>query len=595
MSYRTALKIKKGNKAFTLVETLVGVAVFLVIATASYQAYASLFSLINQNQYKILALNLANEQFEIIRNLPYSDVGIPGGLPNGKIPHEQTLTRGGVTFEVTTTIRNIDLPFDGTIGGTPNDLSPADNKSVELEIACPACATFAPLTLTTTVAPKALETSSTNGALFVKVFDANGVAVSNADVHIENNKISPAVVIDDVTDSNGLLQIVDAPPGVEAYEITVTKAGYSTDKTYANGAAGNPAPLKPHATVVVQQVTQVSFSIDRLSTLSFSSVTPTCVPVGSIDFSLLGSRQIGANVPKYSQNLSTNGSGKYSNSSMEWDTYTITGNDGSYDVIGINPLNPVSLNSNSTQSVDLIVAAKNPRSLLVTVKDNATHLPVTDAVVHVTGSSYDQTQTTDRGFINQSDWSGGAGVDYTEDDGFLDVSSPAGEIKLKNVSGYNPSGILESSTIDTGSASNFHNLVWSPADQPVLAGANSVRFQIATNASSTDTTWTYLGPDGTASTYYTASNATISSVHDGNRYIRYKVFLSTADSTVTPNISDIAFTMTSSCTPPGQVIFSGLSSGTYDISVSRSGYTTQNITGINLNSNFKEQEVILSP
>lgn len=596
MLFRNKTKQKKDG-AFTLIETLVGVAVFLIIATASYQAYVSLFALINQNQYKILGLNLANEQFEIIRNLAYSDVGIQGGLPNGKIPHSQTLVRAGVTFTVTTTIRNVDIPFDGTIGGTPNDLSPADNKLVELEVNCPACATFTPISLTTTVAPKALETLSTNGALFVRVFDANGIAVSGASVHIVNTQANPDIIIDDVTDTTGILQIIDAPPGVEAYEITVTKSGYSTDRTYTDGSVGNPDPLKLHATVVVQQVTQVSFAIDKLSDISFSSLTPTCTPVGDIDFSLVSSRQIGAGVPKYSQSLVTNGSGTYSNNSMEWGSYTITGTDATYDIVGINPLNPINLNPDSVQEVDLIVATKNPRSLLVTVKDSSTQLPITDATVQVTGTSYDETQITDRGFINQTNWSGGAGVDYTADDGFLDVDG--GEIKLKNVSGsYNPNGILESSTIDTGSESNFHSLVWSPTDQPVSAssdGTPSVRFQIATNASSTDTTWTYLGPDGTAGTYYTTSNATISSVHNDDRYLRYKVFLHSADPAVTPNISDIAFTMTSSCTPPGQVIFSGLSAGTYTISISKSGYTTQVITDVSVSSNWKEQEVILSP
>src|SRR3989338_5868992 len=120
MRYRTH------SKSFTLIETLVWVAVFLVIATAVYQAYTSLFTLINLNQYKILGLNLANEQFEIARNLSYSDVGEISGIPNGKIPHVQNFTRGGIPFIVIFTVRNIDLPFDGTIGGAPNDLSPAD-------------------------------------------------------------------------------------------------------------------------------------------------------------------------------------------------------------------------------------------------------------------------------------------------------------------------------------------------------------------------------------------------------------------------------------------------------------------------------------
>ncbi len=585
--------IKKG---FTLVETLVGVAVFLIIATSSYQAYVSLFSLINQNQYKILALNLANEQFEIIRNLTYSDVGIVGGIPNGKVPNVQNLTRGGINFTVTTTIRNVDIPFDGTIGGTPNDLSPADNKYVELEVTCPACPTFSPITINTTVAPKNLETASTNGALFIKVFDANGIAVSGASVHIVNTQANPDIVIDDVTDNNGLLQVIDAPPGVEAYEITVSKSGYSTDRTYTTGGVGNPDPLKPHATVVLQQVTQISFAIDKISTISFESKSPTCVSIPNIDFSLIGSKQIGNNVPKYSQNLSTNGSGSYSHNSMEWDTYTAIGNDGTYDIVGVNPLNPISLNPDSSQSVDLIAIVKDPKSLLITVKDSATLLPVTDALVTVTNaSSYNESQTTDRGFINQTDWSGGVGVDYIAQDNNVDDISPAGELKLKNAFGtYNASGILESSTFDTGSASNFHNLVWSPTDQPPLAGSDSVRFQIATNEEITaTTTWEYIGPDGTNSTYYTSANQSISSTHNGDRYIRYKIFLSTADTSVTPNISDIAFTMTSSCTPPGQVVFTGLLSGDYHINVSKTGYIT-NDSDVTVNSGWKEQEIILT-
>ena len=593
----------KSERGFTLIETLVGVAVFLVIATAVYQAYTSLFSLISSTQYRILALNLANEQFEIIRNLSYSDVGEIGGLPNGKIPHSQTIVRGGVSFVVTNTIRNVDLPFDGTIGGTPNDLSPADNKLAEVEVECDTCKGYSPITLTTTVAPKSLETASTNGALFVKVFDANGVPVSDADVHIVNSKATTTITIDDVTDVNGVLQIVDAPPGVNAYAITVSKPGYSTARTYPPGGGGNPSPTQPDATIAVQQVTQVSLAIDKLSTLTVSSITPLCTAVGSIDFSLVGSKQIGASLPKYSQNLITNGSGTYSNATMEWDSYSILGIDSAYDIIGINPLNAFPVNPNSTQHVDLVVAPKNPRSYLVTVKDASTGLPVTGATVTLTRGGTVLTQVTDRGYINQTDWSGGSGqilytdaTKYFDDDGNIDTGSPSGELKLKKpFSTYSPNGNLESSTIDTGASSNFGNLVWSPTDQPVNTGPNSVKFQFATNSELTaTTTWTYLGPDGTAATYYTSANSTINALHNGARYARYKLFLSTTSSTTTPSVSDISFTNTSSCTPPGQVVFSGLSSGTYDLDVVKSGYTTYSLDEISISNPWTEKIVTLS-
>ncbi len=589
------------KRGFTLIETVVSVGVFLVIATASYQAYLGLFALINQNQYKIIALNLANEQFEIIRNLSYTDVGIPGGVPNGKIPHIQNLTRSNISFVVTTTIRNVDLPFDGQIGSTTNDLSPADNKSVEVEVNCPTCKNFTPITLTTRVAPKNLETASTNGALFVKVFDSNGVPVPDASVTIVNNSVTPNILINDVTDNDGLLQVVDASPSADSYQITVTKSGYSTDRTYAV-TGGNPSPTKPHATVIIQQLTQISFSIDRLSSLTISSVTPECTVIPSMDFNLTGEKKIGLNLAKYSQDLITNASGEYSSSGIEWDSYTIRGIDGSYDVIGLNPLNPIDVGPNTNQSINVIVAPKDANRLLVTVKDGATQLPISDAEVTITRNSFSDTAITGRGYINQTDWSGGdSQIIYTDktryfsDDGNIDVTSPNGEVKLKNAFGeYNLNGVIESSTIDTGYISNFYNLIWSPNDQPVTSGANSVRFQFATNATSSTTTWAYKGPDGTSGTYYTSPNSVISSAHNGDRYARYKIFLSSQSTTTTPNISDVSFTVTSSCTPPGQVIFSGLSAGSYHIEVVKDGYTTAS-ADVDVSASWQESEIILTP
>lgn len=592
------------KKGFTLIEVLVGAAVFLVIALAVYQAYTSLFVLISNNQFKILGLNLANEQFEIARNLAYSDVGEVNGIPNGKIPHSQDLIRGGVPFVVITTIRNVDLPFDGTLGGVPNDLSPADNKLVEVEVRCDVCKNFTPISLTTTVAPKNLETASTNGALFVKVFDANGQPVSGADVHIVNNIATTTITIDDVTDVNGMLQIIDVPPGVNAYEITVSKPGYSTARTYPPGGAGNPNPTQPNATVLVQQVTQVSFSIDLLSTFTFSSISPSCVAVGDVDFSLTGSKNIGESLPKYSQNHVTNGSGTYTKAAMEWDSYTVLGIDAVYDIIGINPLNAVALNPNSTQQVDLIVAPKNPKSVLVTVKDAGTGLPVTGASVNLSeDSGYSSTQITDRGYINQTDWSGGSGqgsfidpTQYFVDDGNIETNSPDGELKLRNSSGdYVSNGTLESSIVDTGTVSNFNNLVWSPTDQPVGAGADSVKFQFATNSEiNATTTWDFSGPDGTDSTYYTLANTTLNTLHNGDRYARYKVFLSTTNPAFTPNLADISFTYTTSCTPPGQVVFSGLPNGTYTLEVTKAGYTTFTDEAVVVSSAWLEKIISLT-
>jgi len=598
------LSPRSRSRAFGLVEVVVGTAVFLTIALASYNAYISLFKLVDLSQYRVLATALANEQFEIARNMPYDDVGVQGSIPPGNIPHIQTLARGGTLFTVTSIVRNIDLAFDGTIGGSPNDLSPADNKKIQVTVSCDDCRGMQPITLTGQVAPKNLETASTNGALFVRVFDANGQPLQGVNVHVENIATTTTIVINDVTDSNGMLQLVDVPPDNNAYRITVSKDGYSSDRTYPIDTVNNPIPPKPDATVLIQQVTQVSFAIDRVSTVHVSSVTPTCEAVGNFDFSLTGGKENGPGMPKYGANHATDSNGLLDLNSLEWDIYTLGLIDTTHDLIGVNPLNPFIVNPDSDLNVQLIVAPKDPQSLLVTVKDSVTQLPLSGASVRLTGpNGYDETFMTGRGYINQTDWSGGAGqTQYTNsamyDSGVnVDTATSSGQVVLRDVFGlYSATGELISSTFDTGSDSNFYSLIWTPNDQPALAGPNSVRMQFATAASTSPTgPWNFVGPDGTDTTYYTSSNSSLSAVHTDHQYARYKLFFSTDDTSVTPNVSDVSFTYTSSCVPPGQVIFSALSNNeSYTATISKTGYTTQ-VIEIPINAAWAEQQVLLAP
>jgi len=161
---------------------------------------------------------------------------------------------------------------------------------------------------------------------------------------------------------------------------------------------------------------------------------------------------------------------------------------------------------------------------------------------------------------------------YWNNDGNVDVSAP-GNIRLRNAFGvYNPSGYLESSTFDTGTTSNFYNFIWAPTNEPA---STSIKFQFATSPSSTPPLgWNFTGPDGTGASYYTVSNSSFNSVLNGNEYARYRAYLATATTTSTPTISSVGFTYTSACIPPGQVVFQGLSTGTYVLTISKAGYTT---------------------
>ncbi len=604
---------------FSLVEVMVAVAIFLIVSLGIYRSYATISSAVEALRVQGAEVSLLNDQLELAYNLQYTDVGIVGGFPAGKIPHTQTIVREGRTFLVTTTVRNVDDPFDGTIGGLPsastcrvstaftgaNDTKPADYRCVEVEVMCTSCPNARPVEETAIVAAKDLEISNNGGALFVKTIDANGNPVGDASVHIENHKLNPDVTIDDVTTSGGsatgTLQLVDINPSVGGYQVWVSKQGYSSDKTYTSGNSQNPNPVKTDSTVVVGQVTQVTFVIDRVSTINVSSVNAFCSAVPNVDLLVEGAKLIGTtpDTLKFSTTTSTDGSGLKTMSNIEWDTYKFTVTDATDELSGSIPLTPLKIDPNVTQALKLITHARDPKSLLVTVQDSASLLPVTDADVVLTKGSFSQDLTTDRGALTQTDWSGGAWTGsgdltkYFDSDGNIDIAGPAGELKLlKTGTDYAPSGWLISSTFDLGVASNFHNIAWQPQSQPLGVGMDPVRFQMAAN--NDNVTWNFVGPDGTAGSFFTLANTDISRFN-GNRYIRYKTFLSTTDTQKTPDISDISFTYTTSCVPPGQVFFHGLAGGTYTLTVTHPSYTTWSDNAVQINAGSQSIQVLLSP
>ena len=143
------------RSGFSLIEVLIAAVIVSIFAVGAYQGYSAVYSAIILARHKALAADLANAQFEIIKNLPYSKVGVAGGNPNGVIPGTETVIRDNVSFFVTTTIINVDDSFDGILG--EGDIIPVDYKLVEINIACSACKNFSPVIITSRVAPKNLE------------------------------------------------------------------------------------------------------------------------------------------------------------------------------------------------------------------------------------------------------------------------------------------------------------------------------------------------------------------------------------------------------------------------------------------------------
>ncbi len=578
---------KDKQQGTTLIETLIAAAFFVVFSLAIYQLYTKVLELSSRIRIKTVATQIASEQIEFIRNLAYSDVGIVSGIPSGVIPATKSVTRNGVTFSVNTTIRNIDLPADGTLGGMPNDMSPADNKLSVIQVVCTSCANSLSVEYTTAIAPKSLETENGNGALVIRAIDGSGLPIVGATVLIQNTALNPNINFSDVTDSTGVLTIVDAPPSTEEYHITVSKNGYSTEQTYLPGETSNPNPIKPHITVAANTVSQATFSIDQTGSIDLRAQSAQCAAITGVSGSFVGSKLIGTSpdVIKTIIPFTINTASNIINN-IEWDTYSLALGGTTYDLSGTNPIFPISIAPGSNQQVTLTLKSASSGSRLIVAATDLTGLPIAGATVEVDGPSGTFTNQTSVGSVTQTDWSGGSGQEdfidntrFLSTDGGIDYNTINGQLTLSSAgSTYLSSGEIISSTIDLGAPANLQQLSWSPASQPTGLGANPVKFQIATNLD--NTTWNFIGPDGTDASYYTDVTSDIASVHNGDQYLRYKLILSTDDTDKTPSITDIGFTYTSGCLPPGQIDVGGLSSGAYTVTVSKAGYTTavKNIT-----------------
>lgn len=586
-------KFNLKNKGITLIEVVVGLGLLAILIQAVYFGFSNVLEAIGKDKSRFDGIAILEKEIEIIRNMPFSDIGISGGYPPGKLLAEKNIQLGQQTFIVKIFVRNIDDPFDGTIGGNPNDTAPADYKLIELEVSCNNCYYFAPIHMTTTVAPQGLESSSNNGSLFINVFDASGQPVSGVNVQVINNTLNPTITINDTTNINGMLQLVDIPTSTSAYEITVNKSGYSTDKTYPMGGADNPNPTKPHATVGQQQITQISFNIDKTSTLNISSIDKMCQAVANIDFLQESTKLIGVNpnILKYSTSSITNGSGLKIITGLEWDSYNFFSQDGTYDFSGTMPLLPLVINPNTTSDLKLIMEQKNPLALLVTVIDEDS-APVRNASVELSKAGFNQTLLTGKKDVVKTDWSGG---NYAEQSGNVEVDNPAGEVQLKMIDAkYSTTSVewIIFNTIDFGtSTTEFFELLWNPISQPAQTGSGSLKFQIAAN--NDNATWNFVGPDGSASSFYTASNAQINVLHNSNRYLRVKAYLKTDDENFTPNLQDFSVNFYSGCVPAGQALFGGLSSNTYNLTIQKSGYASSTEPALSVFNNWQEYKAQL--
>jgi hypothetical protein len=128
-------------------------------------------------------------------------------------------------------------------------------------------------------------------------------------------------------------------------------------------------------------------------------------------------------------------------------------------------------------------------------------------------------------------------VFVANDTAYLATSSNTAEFVVMQGSattgGKAASGTYESPTFDAGANADFNYLTFTTS-QPT---GSSITFQFASN--NDNSTWNYVGPDGTIFSQYTTPGA-IPFLNAGDRYFRYKATLTTTNvNTHNPAIDDV--------------------------------------------------------
>ncbi|MCR4325690.1 MAG: carboxypeptidase-like regulatory domain-containing protein [Patescibacteria group bacterium] len=257
----------------TLIDTVVGTALMLVVFMGIAAAFQLSLDVITNDKARGGAIALANERMEYIRALSYASIGTSGGIPAGDIAQTETVTLNNIPYTRRTLILYADDPADGLDAADTNS-NPADYKAVKVEVSWTSRSGTRTIALTTRVdPPNGMEIACTPpcGTLAIAAVDSASAPLAGATVNIVNASVSPAVDLTTFTNVLGYAYLIGAPAG-SGYSIVVSKPGYSTAQTYSVSAE-NTDPNPGNLTVSDGQTTVGTFAIDILGAKSVRTWT----------------------------------------------------------------------------------------------------------------------------------------------------------------------------------------------------------------------------------------------------------------------------------------------------------------------------------
>jgi prepilin-type N-terminal cleavage/methylation domain-containing protein len=228
-SLRRRPQLVRDAKGFSLIETVMAMVILAIIAVALVALLESAIAANGLGRQKTVAQQLAQDQVEWIRQLDYTtEIGIPGGNPNGVIPATRPITVRGVSATMTT---DVDWVNDPTLASYS---AVANYKKVTVSIKSNRNNAVL-TTIVTFVAPpgRAPFGGLNNAVINVNVQDMGLIGNNSLPGVLINLGTGPSAPLSDTTDSAGLVTF----PGLTAnpstgsqafYDLTATKSGYIT-------------------------------------------------------------------------------------------------------------------------------------------------------------------------------------------------------------------------------------------------------------------------------------------------------------------------------------------------------------------------------
>jgi len=240
------------DAGFTLVEVVVAMLVFAIIATGFLMTVTASLVTTRDTRTRIVAANLASQQIDLLRSQSVfevtnstRDISLNGDTFHVAVGWEWQ-TNGGAAATCEGGEDTGSLAYKRVTVTVTWDNMPAGKPAVYAD---------------TALAPRSKINDPTRGTILVGVIDAAGVGVSGATV-----SLSPANgVASATTDSDGCAYLFKVPP--DDYTVSISKSGYVNDQHLTTPSAAT--------NVDAGSTARVSFAYDKATTFRLTYANPS--------------------------------------------------------------------------------------------------------------------------------------------------------------------------------------------------------------------------------------------------------------------------------------------------------------------------------